>query len=345
MMKHLRLLLLLVLFSHCEEPIDLVFKNNPIDYLVVDGIITTQPKAHRITISRATPFTNKEVTPFLKESVNNIRITDNLGNEYPLFELEKGVYVTSSDFAAVVGRSYQLKFTTANNESYLSAPQTILPIDNIGDARFEYEEEQVFNSGADQFVDKGILKVFADYQLPEDVNYVAFDWEGTFILKTELGTPKDCYVTDSNNGIAPVISNKRFNTTSFENQELFSLTYDFRFRYRYSMNIKMYTIDETAFRFLSDIERQLNTSGSIFDPAPSQISGNMSNIRNEDEVVLGFFGAFNVTEKRIFISGNSIPAPAPFNICDRGGPGMPPGYCFECTLYFGSTDLKPPFWE
>ncbi len=344
-MKQLRLLVLLVLFSHCEEPIDLKFKNEPKDYLVIEGIITSQPKAHQITISRATPFTNNEVTPFKKESVNDIRITDDLGNIYPLFEVDQGVYVTESNFAALTGRSYQLKLTTANNKSYESKPQTILPVGSIGDAKFEYDVEQIFNSEAEQFVDKGVLKVFADYDLPQNGNFAAVDWEGTFILKTELGTPKDCYVADKNNGIAPIITNNGLTNNSFTNQELFTITYDFRFRYRYSLNILMYSIDETAAKFLSEVEQQLNSTGSIFDPAPRQISGNISNTRDENEVVLGFFGAFNVTEKRILISRNNIPAGETFNICDRGGPGNPPDFCFDCTLFFGSTDVQPPYWE
>lgn len=336
-----------MLFTQCEEPIDLKFDNEPKDYLVVDGIITTERKAHRITISRATPFTNNEITPFDKESVREISITDDQGNRFILFEVEKGIYETASDFAGVEGRCYQLEITTQNNETYQSTPQKIPDNGAIGDARFEYEIDPIYNSSADQFVDKEVLKVYANYTFPTDNNYIAFDWEGTFFMRVpgSSGRPRECYVADSNNGIEPVISNTGRNNLNVENQELFSLTYDFRFRSRYSMNIKMFSISEEAFRFLKDVEQQLNTTGSIFDPAPKQISSNVFNIRDEDEVVLGFFGAFNVTEKRIFISRNEIPAGETFDICNRGGPGRPPDFCFDCTIYYGASATKPPYWD
>jgi len=188
--------------------------------------------------------------------------------------------------------------------------------------------------------------VIADYNLPENGNYLAFDWEGTYILKTAVGFPRDCYVADSQNGIAPVFSNARFTTTMFKDQELFFLNHDFRFRHRYSLNVLMYSIDQEAFRFLSEVDQQLSSTGSIFDPAPRQISSNVFNIADEAEVVLGFFGAFNVTEKRIFINQSEIPAAEPFDICDRvAGPGSPPDYCFDCRLFFGSSDQIPSFWE
>lgn len=347
MIKHLRLLLLLLLFARCEEPIELKFDNEPENYLVIDGIITTERKAHQITISRATPFTNNEVTPFNKESVREISISDDQGNSFPLFEVEKGVYLTEDNFAGIEGRCYQLEIRTLNNEIYRSTPQKIPVNGTIDDARFEYEVEPIYNSSADQFVDKKVLKVYADYSFPATNDFIAFDWEGTFFLRVpgSFGRPSQCYVADSNNGIEPILSNVSRSNLSYENQELFSLTYDFRFRDRYSLNVKMFSISEEAFDFLSDVEQQLNTTGSIFDPAPKQIFSNIANISDEDEIVLGFFGAFNVTEKRIFINRSEIPAGETFNICNRGGPGRPPDFCFDCTIYFGASATKPPYWD
>ena len=50
--------------------------------------------------------------------------------------------------------------------------------------------------------------------------------------------------------------------------------------------------------------KQLTTSGKIFDPISSQLKGNLSCINNPSEKVLGFFEASSVTHSAIVIYQN-----------------------------------------
>ena len=163
-MSKVRYCLIFVLFLciQCEEPIELKLNDTDTAYLVVDGFITTEAKAHTITISQSTPFRNNEITPFLKERVSSIEIVDNFDSATPLTERELGVYETPSDFAAVEGRTYQLRFTRENGQNYESRPQTVPPSGQIDDVYFNYEVRQVYNSEVDQFVDRGGLQFSAD---------------------------------------------------------------------------------------------------------------------------------------------------------------------------------------
>ena len=298
-----------------------------------------------ITISRSSPFRNSEVTPFVKESLNSIEIVDDLGNRTPLFaDEEPGVYRTFNDFAAVEGRTYVLRFETNGGVSYESRPQTVPPAGRIDNVYFNYEISQIYNSEFDQFVDRGGLQISADYSYPSQESFMAFDWEGTYIFKADGGF-QTCYVPDQQPGIAPIVNNRAFNTLSFEDQDLFFFNHTFKFRFKYSVNVLLYSMDEAGYNFLTDVESQLNSTGSIFDPAPKQLKGNIFNPNNESEIVLGYFGVFNVTSSRIFISAGQIPAPPAFDICSRGGPGFPPNYCFDCTELNGSTEEEPSYWE
>ncbi|MEL7146659.1 MAG: DUF4249 domain-containing protein [Bacteroidota bacterium] len=344
-MSKLRYSLILLLFIciQCEEPVALKLKETETTYLVVDGFITTEAKEHVITISNSTPFRNNEITPFIKESVASIQIVDDQDNITPLLFQGTGVYHTPANFAAREGTAYRLRFTRENGESYESVPQIVPAAGSIDDLYFNYQTRQVYNSEADQFVDMGGLQFKADYTFPESGKYMAFDWEGTFIFESEFRT---CYVSEETNGIESLASNVRFETQSFQEQDLFFFNHDFRFRHKYSLNLLLYTMDRSAYNFLADVQGQLNSSGSIFDPAPRQLNSNVFNTRNEDEVVLGYFGAFNVTSKRIFITPGQIPAAAPFDVCTRSeGPGSPPAYCFNCLLYIGASDVRPSYWE
>ncbi|MGB3465994.1 MAG: DUF4249 domain-containing protein [Cyclobacteriaceae bacterium] len=345
MMRALPLLLLLFLFSHCEEPIEIDIKTTPKDYLVVDGTITTEEKNHLVIISRATPFKNADLAPLQRESVNEIMIVDDNSQTTTLFEVETGVYSTPASFAAKEGSSYQLKFTTVDGQSYESTPQKIYQNGEISNIGFDYRIQQVYTSSADQFVDKGVIQITGDYRYSDESAYLAFDYDGTFIFNAP-NDPTDCYVPDEKSGYSALRSGVSFDDKNFAGDELFSVNYDFKFRNTYSLNLKMYTIGRDAYSFLSDVQEQINSTGSIFDPAPQQIIGNIVNTNDEGETILGFFGAFNVTEQRIFIRSNDLAAPEPFDICGRiNGPGNPPNYCFDCSNYFRSTKIKPNFWQ
>lgn len=150
------------------------------------------------------------------------------------------------------------------------------------------------------------------------------------------------------------MTNAGLDKTSFANEPISFLIYDFRFRYGYSLNLKMYSMSKETYAFHNQVINQLNSSSSIFEPAQIQINGNMYNANDEDEVVLGHFSVFTHCQERVFISPLTVVFPTePFNICSRANPNAPthigsgaPEYCFDCLTYSPfSTDVKPSYWE
>jgi hypothetical protein len=114
--------------------------------------------------------------------------------------------------------------------------------------------------------------------------------------------------------------------------------------------------------------------GSIFDPQPNQTPGNIHCTTDSSETVVGYIGAGNTIEKRVFINNNLMPAGwnilpfCPVQIIPDnsdsltyyfGGGGLTPianavtvsgglgfsassALCVDCTL--GGTNIKPAFW-
>jgi hypothetical protein len=72
------------------------------------------------------------------------------------------------------------------------------------------------------------------------------------------------------------------------------------------MDLKQYSISQEAYRFLRLVKQQAEISGSIFDPPPATIRGNMISLNNPDEVVLGYFMAGGETSRRIYIDKNDL---------------------------------------
>ena len=119
------------------------------------------------------------------------------------------------------------------------------------------------------------------------------------------------------------------------------------------------------------MRRQQQESGGLYETQPLQIRGNVYNINDPEELVLGFFNVSSSSEKRIFVDAQSelgfpridcildtiysmdeIPPPVYYPVYMRSlsqfgvGPpyGVGRGICFDCTS-LGGTTVKPDFWK
>ena len=77
---------------------------------------------------------------------------------------------------------------------------------------------------------------------------------------------------------------------------------------RYSINIKEYALTQDAYTFWTLLKTNTEQLGSIFDAQPSASIGNIHNINNPNEVVIGFMSACSVSQKRIYINYTDLPA-------------------------------------
>jgi hypothetical protein len=79
-----------------------------------------------------------------------------------------------------------------------------------------------------------------------------------------------------------------------------------RFMFDFRIDLKQYSISSGAYRFLRLIKQQAEISGSIFDPPPATIRGNLINLDNPDVTVLGYFIAAGEASKRIYIKNSDL---------------------------------------
>jgi hypothetical protein len=138
---------------------------------------------------------------------------------------------------------------------------------------------------------------------------------------------------------------------------------------KYSILVKQYGLTAGAYQFYYYLQQNSEQLGTIFDPEPSQIDGNIHNIANPNEPVIGYVTVTNVQSKRIFISEEALLYAMTIYPYDCGQdtvktaqiqslieePGsiittvVPGGYlvttpqCGDCTIR-GVTQ-PPPFWK
>jgi hypothetical protein len=80
-----------------------------------------------------------------------------------------------------------------------------------------------------------------------------------------------------------------------------SANYSDKLSVRYSVLVQQYAISKAGFEYWNEIKKMTENLGSIYDPLPSTISGNIKCVQDPTEPVIGFVSASNAVEKRMFI--------------------------------------------
>jgi len=351
--------------------------------LVIEGQITDQEGDHYIHISRSALYNDPHKIP---EPDCQVEVVDNYGNTFEFYESsDPGVYRQwlPKDFLNI-GTQYKVKITTADGENYesefdkLSSPSP--PIDNI---YYEIETRETY------YPDNPLygIQFYIDLDAPDDFgrNYrweleetweyeakhsIQYYYDGTIHPINDPYFLFRCWRTDPIQNI--YTSTTRYlsgNTINkFPLHYVSSLTN--RLKIKYSLLVKQYSLSNEAYDYWLQLQLQSQESGGLYETQPVYI-GNIFNVNDNKEVVLGFFNASSVTEKRVFVSESFN-----FRIWDANcyldiiynprrlsrytlyplymlslnemgvGPpyGVGRGICFDCTASGGKTE-RPDFWE
>jgi hypothetical protein len=219
-----------------------------------------------------------------------------------------GIYQTTTPQRVIVGRSYKVVIELLNGKKYESAPELVKPvplIDAIKDKLVEAKDSRGYRTP--------YFEVTADIQdSPAKGDYYRWDWVNYIYLvfcqnSVNNGFPKvltrtkccdDCWSIQRTYGEINLANDNLFNGQKI-NQLISKVPYNSR--RPYYIEISLYTISEAAHQYWKTVKNQTSNVGGIFDNPPMTISGNIKNIVNEEEQVLGFFGASAITKKQIYI--------------------------------------------
>ncbi len=75
----------------------------------------------------------------------------------------------------------------------------------------------------------------------------------------------------------------------------------------YSINIIQYGWSEAGYQFLQAMKKNTENTGSVFNPLPSQLIGNIHCLSDPSKMVVGYFNVSPEQEKRFFISAADVP--------------------------------------
>ncbi|QHT67680.1 DUF4249 domain-containing protein [Rhodocytophaga rosea] len=343
------LILSLLLFTTCVEPVN-VNLGEPVKRLVVDGMITTKPGPYTIKLTTTAKYSvSSEGTNFLLKGAT-VRISDDTGYNEQLTEVSSGIYRTNANgIQGQVGRTYTLHIETEGKQ-YQSVPELLRAttgVENVS-VEFKYEAPGV-KEGFYVYVDTKDPVETEDFYRWNWVHYaretICFnDIVPPGTQPTVLDCCGNCWNIYGCNGCVNIASDVYANGTTISRQLLAIAPYTSRSKY--FLYYEQFSLSKDAYKFWKGLDQQINNVGGIFDAPPAIIRGNMFNVADEDEIVLGFFGASDVKPGFVNIDRSGIPKPPnePPPVMRPPLSGPPPP-CYPCIESIIRTPNTPPLWQ
>ena len=263
--------MLILILSSCQE--DLV---NDIDMqenlLVVDGWIYSDSSIQSIKLSRSVSF--REDINFLPVSNARVLVRNSFQTEELFTEKNPGHYESRTGFSGRPGDAYQLEVRLANGEVYQSDFEALLPVPSIDTLLLESFDEEISEPTEEPILYFPVA--FID-EFEERGNF--YRWK--LSLNGEVfNEPRDI-----------ILQSDRFiNGNSFKNEFK-----EYAYTEEDSAGVRLESISRKAHDFLRFFRRQTVDLGTSGGTNPGALRGNITNINNPDEVVLGYFGASDVS--------------------------------------------------
>lgn len=345
--------------------------------LVVDGKITDAPGPYTVKLNLSSDVSPLEYPPVTDAEVI---LSDDAGTSELLTEVKPGEYQTSvTGIQGTEGRSYQISIRTSEGREYSSAPELLTappPIDSIY-PEIEYRQDINYD------YELSGLQFYLDGSSPsQDEQYYLFELEATYNYTADYFIE---FVYD--NGLRPFPEPEKYFTCwkTFTVPEIFTASTTqlttptltrFPLHYvntenrflsiRYSLEVNQYSLSQDAYLFWNSIQDQVSQQGTLYTQQPYQIRGNVRNIEDDTEPVLGYFFVAGLAQKRIFVDRptslifNYLPCtlvtemlafifmasgdwPIYVGVNDEGNIGVGDGGCLDCREVGGQTS-KPDFW-
>jgi hypothetical protein len=302
-------ILLLMLYNGCVEPFD-IQDISTTDVLVIEGLLSTQYKRHRVSVSRTSSLNDRR---FIPESGAEVRIESSDGDEITLTEESPGNYETA-ETTGEAGKTYTLFVTTHDGRQYASHEVTLTSGPEIASITANYSPQNDQGDGIQIAVNTEDPTGNARYyrwnyvetyqvQAPFPSNYIWLGGNNVIFRTHGIDT---CWVTDSLKTIL---------IKSTEGLEQDKVTaYPLRFipgyshimLYKYSLLVQQFILTEQGYEYWNNLRIMNQNQGSLSDVQPGVLPGNIFSLTNERETVLGYFEACTVSEKRVFFTPDNF---------------------------------------
>jgi hypothetical protein len=301
--------IIILLIANCTKPYTPKAITNAPNYLVVEGIINTGANDSTvIKLSRTIPLSAGVGTN--PETGAAVVIQDESGQSYNLNETSPGIYM-SDGLNLDNSHKYRLSVNTSDGKKYASdyvTPAQTPPIDSIGFTiksngiqiyanahnsqnntryyRWDYNETWEYHA-----------KYFSSYY--SDGTKMAQRDASNFIYQ--------CWDSGISNDIILGSSAKLTQDVIYQNPITFIAFSSEKIEMRYTILLKQYALTADGYNYFEQLRKNTEELGGIFDPQPSQLTGNVHCVSDPTLPAIGYVTAGTIQQKRVFIDNAQLP--------------------------------------
>lgn len=369
-----------ILCERCKDPYVSPYRSPVTGYLVVEGYISGNSTS-QFSLTRTIPLPGDSTLP--REDGATVLIQGSDNSSYPLTGLGGGLYNTIDTLTLNPQLEYRLSIKTAGGDQYLSDFVPFKPtpaIDSINWVQNGDRSIQIYANTHDPTNNTRYYQWNFDqtyeYHSAEASDYY-WDKDTTppnVVLRPAADQVYRCWQSASSTNILIGTSIKLASDVIYEASVKTIPPDDVQTSVLYSILVRQYALTADGYNFLSLMQQNTESLGSIFDAQPSQLTGNIHSITHPAEQVIGYVSAGTVQSMRMYIYrsqilnayayrcpvpdtifsggyqqlvdnfGSGVYTPEYYNI-SPGKMGWEANYtdCLVCTTA-GGTNVIPSYW-
>lgn len=259
----------------CEEIVRLELPDGE-ERIVISGWVTNEDAAYQVAITKTISFDDQRPNPGVTGA--EVYVTDRIDIRYDFTEGEMlGVYESDpSVFRGIPGNAYVLHVILEDGTEYISAREVLNSVSTLEPITFSSFQDPISNI-PNYFV-KGVID-----DVPSVRNF--YRWK-MFVNGTLRNTPDDIIIFNDKFTDGNRFENRASNITLSAQDEVF---------------LEHWSMSEGAHDYYELLVSQTKLSFGGTNAPPSIVHGNLVNANDEDELVLGYFGASEITSQQINI--------------------------------------------
>jgi len=360
--------------------------------LVVMAHLDNSDSAQSIYISRSSDLEQPTKYPV---SGCLVEVEQKEGGVLQFLEEEMGSYAAApGEHFFRSGEAYKLRIVTPEAGRYESEFEPLYPAPSIDSIYWKREESY----GQESAFPMDGIRFYLDYEIEKDsARYLRWQLEETYEFHNPEYESMEVYDREDSypwrRTFMPIPPESRWNTCWVTNllQEIFTKdlasvegevyremplnfvsNHSQRLQTRYCLLVRQYALSPSAYWYWEGMKNNLQSNGGLFDSQPSLSPGNICNVDDENEIVIGYFSVSGLSEKRIFVSEvpempiildptYCEPGPLPYSFARMSNAFLPyylatlstgtesiyghvQKHCIDCRENNNSVNTPPEFW-
>jgi hypothetical protein len=342
-MKRVYLILFgLLALGGCKDKYVSPYKSPGTGYLVVEGYITGNGPT-KFVLSHTVKLPGDSVSP--PEKGANVSVEGDNNSVFRLSEQAGGQYGVDT-MALNAGVRYRLRIKTSGGKEYLSDYVAYKPTPPIDSLNWVLNPDQLVvyanthdPANATRYYQWAYDEVW-EYHSAEYTGLKYVDSNVTVVGRLPSEQIFRCWEGGPSTSII-IASSAKLSQDEIYRHPLINIPVgSYKVSVLYRITVRQYALTEDAYNFLSIMQKNTESLGSIFDVQPSAVKGNIHNVSDPTEPVIGFVSAGTVDRRVMYISRGQLSFWPYYFSCSS--PDRPiPNIRDSLIAYFGSGSMIP----